>query len=378
MPNVYFSNGLAGYNHSTSFNLPGKQEIEAENLTFFEGLNNVFIRCEDPNGNQNIASYVFDFCVDETPDLTEPIILETNPTTDSYLPFDTTSIEATFFVDKPADCKWDHFDLAYDDMQNSMSCTSEIGNGVVLNQRMVYPCTTTLTGIQNYEPNDFYISCKSYPEKEEVERMEMGQAYKYTLIGTRPLGISSVKPNGTTLVDSAEAIKVILEVKTIEGALEDGTAVCQYSLSGNDNDLITFFNTNSYLHTQELYLEEGNYNIRIKCTDLGGNVAEDYARFTVDTDTEPPIIARAYYEDNHIVLVTTENATCTYNTNSCDQSYVDSIEITTSDNVEHYLAWDTEQDLFIKCQDIYGNRPGPGICNIIVRGHELYSISDLE
>jgi hypothetical protein len=347
-----------------------------------------YISCMDSNGNVAPYHFVMNFCVDDGPDTSPPVITGTNYLDGEYIKTGKSSIpDFEVYTNEPADCKWDYKDLDYESMNYEfLDCSKEIGN-YLFEDTFTYGCKGVLNGLKDNEKNTFYIRCKDKPwlseENEKEVRIANKESYELNLFGTKGLGIKSIKVNGqedgTKIVDSTDNIKVLLSVETIEGA-EEGNAKCTYKKRGDS--LFFDFDSNlegyNYLNEHSLRLEEGAYIYDIRCFDRAGNTADGNISFTIDTDLEEPIIARAYYEDNHIVLVTTENATCTYNTNSCDQSYVDSIEITTSDNVEHYLAWDTEQDLFIKCQDIYGNRPDPGICNIVVRGHELYSISDLE
>lgn len=345
-----------------------------------------YISCRDYNGNVAPYHFVVNFCVDDGPDTSPPIITGTNYLNGEYIESGTSSIsDFDIYTNEPADCKWDYKDLDYESMGYEFEdCSSEIGD-YLFSDTFTYGCEGVLSGLKDNEKNTFYMRCKDKPglteENDKETRVANSESYKLDLFGTKDLAIKSIKVNdmedGAEIRDSTDKIKAVLSVETIEGANE-GDAKCTYKES---RDVLFYdFDSNSegenFLNEHTLRLEEGDYFYDISCFDRAGNTAEGNISFTIDQDTDEPIVARAYYENNKIVLVTTENATCTYNTKSCDQSYVDSIEITSSDNVNHYLAWDTEQDLFIKCQDIYKNRPDPGVCNIVVRGHELYSISE--
>src|SRR3989339_873448 len=72
-------NSLFRYNHTHSISLPDRSAFEVENLTVpFDGDYELYIRCQDANGNYNPAHFVFKFCVGEGPDTTAPLIVSTN------------------------------------------------------------------------------------------------------------------------------------------------------------------------------------------------------------------------------------------------------------------------------------------------------------
>jgi len=94
--------------------------------------------------------------------------------------------------------------------------------------------------------------------------------------------------------------------------------------------------------------------------------------FTVDSDSTPPTIVRAYHDDNYLRLVTNERAECVYDIVSCDYPFEDGIKMNVFDEVNHYTDWDLEKTFYVKCMDEYGNRlMSSNQCNIIVRPFEL-------
>ena len=149
----------------------------------------------------------------------------------------------------------------------------------------------------------------------------------------------------------------------------EGAALCYYNGTGTNNKYTEFYNTGTYQHSQDLYLSPGDYNYSVQCIDLGGNTDTEVTNFTVESDTTPPVVVRAYYSDNSLSVVTDENATCVYsNTAStgCNYDFSDGIAMQSLDNNMHQVAWDTSNTFYIKCMDGFGNQPAPDQCSIVV------------
>ncbi|MAH03903.1 hypothetical protein CMI39_03915, partial [Candidatus Pacearchaeota archaeon] len=263
------------------------------------------------------------------------------------------------YTNEPADCKWSHLDQSYDNMEEEMSCSSSI---LDMNAQMLYKCSTTLTGIKNRQDNKFFIRCKDKPLETE-DRNENKESYEFTLIGTQELVIDKVLPN-ETIKDSSDSVKVTLEARTSAG-YNEGNSTCYYSET--ENDYIMFFETNSYKHSQDLWLTQGNYNYFIKCVDLGGNTDTKKVSFNVETDRGAPIVARAYHEETHLKLVTNEEAKCVYDTKNCNYLFDEGVSLKVIDKVNHFVDWDTKKKLYVKCKDKYDNQPSPSQCSIVAK-----------
>ncbi len=351
------------YNHSQMLNLPGPSSAAGENLTLKNnGEFELYTRCQDANGNTNTANFVFKFCVEKGPDTTPPLIVITNLLNGMPVAYNTSSINLEVYVNEPANCKWSHLDQAYNKMEETMSCASSV---LEMNAQMLYKCTTTLTGLKNKEENKFYFRCEDKAEDKNVN----SESYKFSLIGTQPLVIDSVGPN-ETIKDSTAIVKVTLEAETSAG-YKEGEATCYYSDTGDDDSYIMFFETESHKHSQELWLPEGNYKYYIKCIDLGGNTDTKIAEFRVESDTKAPAIVRAYHEESYLKLITDEEAECVYDTISCSYSFDDGLKLTDVGEVEHYTDWNPDVNLYVKCQDEFGNQPLPNACSIIARPFQI-------
>ncbi|MFA4952957.1 MAG: hypothetical protein WC584_01935 [Candidatus Pacearchaeota archaeon] len=359
------------YNHTQIMSLPGPSA--SENVTIQnDGTFQIYTRCMDANGNANTATFVFQFCVDKGPDMTPPIIVTTNLLNNMPVSFGTNSTDIEVYTNEPATCKWTHEkDKDYDKMENTMQCSSSVFE---MNAQMLYTCKTKLTGLENMKENVFYFKCKDQPLAVEGDRNVMAEGYKFTLIGTQPLVIDEVKPTNQTIKGSTDSIKVTLEAKTSAG-FNRGESTCYYSVTGEDDNYQMFFydtsNNMNYQHKQDLYLVAGNYEYYIKCMDLGGNYDIEKIKFSVETDTTPPMVVRAYHIETYLEIITNENAECVYDIKDCSYDFDKGTPINRvdEDNV-HYLDWNSEKTYYIKCKDEFGNMPAPNQCSIVVRAFE--------
>jgi hypothetical protein len=380
------------YNHTLSLPssaIPSQSAIDNENLTdnttgnpfkLNAGQERTFyIRCEDVNGNPSPYNFLMQFCVQTGPDTTAPIIKGTNYLdTTNYVSFNSQQAYLQVYTNEPADCKWDFQDVNYNDMLNNMSTCSKKLNDFLIPSTLTYGCETNLTGIKNYEDNNYYIRCKDQPwlikPEDSSKRNANKVSYKLTLKGTYDLVIENVsinsKPNNTIIRDSANQTQIIIRVNTAAGA-EEGKTKCQYKIGDN---WLFFYNDGSldYLieNSQKLWLMSGAYYYDLRCIDLGGNLAYNSVGFTIQQDVEPPAINRVYYEEGKIKLTTDEEAECVYSITGCNYEFRDGADMTTSDSLSHFIDWTTETDLFIKCKDFFGNKPLYDKCSMIVRGSQ--------
>lgn len=353
------------YNHTQVMALPGANSTENGSVILQNNGNyELFVRCQDANGNYNTGNFVFKYCVEKGPDTTAPLIVTTNLINGMPIAHNQTEINLEVYINEPAECKWSHLDQDFKDMTDTMSCSSSI---LEMNAQMLYKCATKLTGLKNNQENKFYFRCKDQPGKAENERNTNSESYEFKLIGTQPLSILSVGPNGTAR-DSSESIKVTLTAKTAAG-YNEGKAICYYSSDGSDDSYVMFFDTDSYTHSQDLYLDSGNYEYWIKCVDLGGNSAVNATKFTAESDTSSPLVVRTYHEESYLKFTTNEEAECVYDTVDCNYLFADGKKISTVDDTEHFIDWNTKTNIYIKCADKFGNQPAPSECSMIIRAY---------
>lgn len=195
------------------------------------------------------------------------------------------------------------------------------------------------------------------------------QSATLNLIGTRQLYISEVKPNETTIRGSTDSIKITLEATTSAG-YKEGESICSRSNTRSGAYIKFSENTGSHQHSTNIWLGPGSYNYFIRCIDQAGNSDTKEIGFTVETDTQAPVVVRAFHETTFLKLITNEKAECVYGTDDCSYLFEDGIEMNVVGDTGHTTNWDPDTSFYIKCQDEFENRPFPNDCSITVRPFE--------
>lgn len=358
-------------NHSEKLSLPGPDAMNAEAPELKnDGHYTLFVRCMDANGNFNQDPFSVSFCVEKGPDVTPPVIVNTNIPSGNPVRFNQTNLELEVYINEPSECKWSRVDQSYKDMEQTMNCDTHVWQ---MNNNNVYTCRTTLTGIVDRADNNYYFRCKDQPIASEGDRNENKQSNHYLIKGTQPLNIMSVLPNGT-IRGASNVIPVFLSIKTDNG-YENGNSLCYYYYGASnqapakDSDYLLFHETKSNKHEQRQDLVQGNYKYYFKCVDLGGNAVYSSTEFSVETDRSPPLIVRAY-KDSGLKVITSEQATCTYSITDCNFEIDSGIEMTSYDKESHTAEWVVNKKYYIRCKDEYNNQPNPNTCSIILKPSE--------
>lgn len=353
------------YNHTQQLRLPSPDSINAEGLEIpTEGLYNFYVRCRDANGNVNDDVFAINFCVDKSPDTTPPLVESTSISDGSPIQFGVQSVPFALNLNEPSECRWSPQDKDYSLMENNMSCSTHVYEE---NAQQLYPCTTTLNGLQDQAQNAFFFRCKDQPLKEENVRNVNRESFRFTLRGSQTLSILSAGPTGK-ITGNTDSISVNLTATTDDGA-DEGKSVCYFSPTGQEGTYVTMFETSNFQHKQILNLGTGSYNYYLRCVDAGGNAASTNVSFSVETDRAPPRVTRIYKESDALKLVTNENAECRYSINSCNFVFGEGLTFNyfnAQDRKNHILQWNTNQVHYIKCKDDFGNEPQPNACSITV------------
>lgn len=365
-----FGESFYDYNHTQTLNLPSAEAAEAENLTIYNNNDfNLYVKCKDGNGNENEGDFVFKFCVDQGPDTTPPLIEETSFINNRPVSHDQTELNFTAYINEPADCRWDTDNRAYDDMVNEMTCAQTTDDSTIINGKALYACDTTLTGIKSEQENKYYFKCRDQPladnETDRNTNTESQPKDGFVIVGTRQLYIDEVGPKNETVRDSTDAVKVTLTAETSAG-YNEGEAICFYGEEGEPAN-IQFFNTDSYTHSTDIFLLEGEYEYTIKCVDLGGNSDTKTVRFEVESDSNAPIVVRAFKETANLKITTSEAAECVYDVTDCGFLFEDGLAMTAGEQNTHYTEWNAKTKFYIKCKDEYGNKPSPNQCSAIIK-----------
>jgi len=360
-----FGTSILSYNHSLLLNiysnstggigiLPGKE---------YE----LFVKCQDANGNENPSEFLFKFCIESGPDKNVPVIVGTNLINGGSIAYGQTETDLSIYVNEKAKCKWSSQTKNYEDMENTMTC-STTPDDEEQDYEIVYECSTELKDLKDRLENKFYFRCEDESGNKNQE------SFEFVLKGTQPLVIDYVAPNGT-IKGSSENVNVYLEAKTSAGA-DEGKATCSYSETGKDNTWIEFYYEDAkyfshYQHKQVLLRESGSYTYHIKCEDIGGNSDTKKVEFNVESDAKSPAVMRVSKDNKELKLITNEKSTCVYDTKDCSYVFSDGLKVTSTDSIKHTISWKTNSIYYIKCKDEYGNEPYPNECSIIIKPVDL-------
>lgn len=353
------------YNHSEEFSLPGAEVLKGAGFVLENGKDMQFyLRCRDKNGNENSASYAVEFCVDPTPDTTAPVVEATSILNGGCVAENTDSAEVVFYVNEPAECKWSFQNQHYDLMENDMRCS---GSYDQVNAAQLFGCEADLTGIPRDGAN-YYVRCKDQPNVNENDRNVNTQSFEFSLRGSTGLVLKNLKPNSTVFGGVSPA-PIELYAETLFGCNE-GLAICDWSNDGSN--YIQFFDTNNEdgIHTQRLDLGAGDHDYFVRCVDAGGNVVEEVTSFTVDIDTNAPVVARVYEEGGMLKIVTVRDSECSYSLDNCDFTFAQGFEMPYGNTTVHVAEWGQDNTYYIKCRDEFLNE-GAG-CSVVVRPTENF------
>jgi hypothetical protein len=352
--------GLWTRNHTQMMIFPGQSALEQEGIELLNGGNyEYYVRCESVNGYSNREEFLFKFCIDPFPDTSAPTIYGFNFRDNTPIKYfaegEAHETKVNVYTNEPAACSWSRTDKNYKDMENKLTCPKSASN---FNAQLSYTCSGTLTGLENNKDNKFYFRCN------DTSGNVNAMSKPLTLVGSMPLVIDSAGPSGT-IKGSSNLVRVTLTAKTSAGS-NNGKATCYYSTTERYDDYKKFEKTNSNDNSNDLYNVSGHYTYYIQCFDSAGNSDKETVVFDVESDFKEPVVVRAYKDGGSLKLVTNEEARCVYGTDDCSYDFDDGIRMTSSDSINHFTNWETNNNLYIKCRDNFGNEPISG-CSIIVR-----------
>lgn len=358
-------------NHSFMIFMPSVESVEQfrspTNGIDIYGLNDIFIKCRDVNGNYNIVDYTVRFCVNQI-DITPPFILASSPPNISYLKYGQEAVNLSLALNEPADCKWSREDKNYNSMENKMSCSMILDSRIVTGGR----CNSYITNLSS-EENLVYIRCKDkswLPEDNETRNINV-QSMIYSMKKSKlPLKIDSIGPSGE-IETGFQPMSVTLEVET-SGGVENGRAICYYDADG-ERPWVAFENTLERFHrTTFQTIMEGDYEFRVLCEDIAGNNASATSSIKVKMDVTPPEVIRASHEIGRLIIQTNEDSLCYFTNSSCSFDVVNSQIMSSGYSKSHSAKWDEGKKYFIRCGDIWNNFPNA--CSITISPETLFSL----
>lgn len=348
-------------------------EEEGENpVIHSNGEYTLYVRCIDANGNgERSAAVAFSFCVQEGPDTTAPEINGFSIPDGTPVTANIDEVPIEIYTNEPAECKWSRQDKSFEAMENAMSCPTQ---SFQVNAQLNYPCVGKLTAIEDRQINEFFFRCRDHSTA-VGGRNTMAQSERLTLRGTEELTLDSVGPSGEFL-GGTTTVEVTLTAKTSNGANE-GRATCFISETGEIDSYFEMFNTDNFEHNMTLDLVGGNYTYYFRCLDEGGNAAERSTSFSVKVDAAAPQITRAFRDGDNLKVITSEASNCVYSLTTCNYNFEQATQ-DTSFSVEditrrtvHFTPWEEDKTYYIKCEDLQGNRPRAGSCQIVVEASAI-------
>ncbi|MDA3836253.1 MAG: hypothetical protein PF542_01385 [Nanoarchaeota archaeon] len=358
---------------------PSAYQLQSNDYVIKDGTfeNNIYLSCMSYYGEESPFDFSVQFCIDDGPDTSSPVIESVNPLNGAFLRSGTTQIPVTITTDEDANCKWDYLDKNYKEMKNSFShCT------VSENADPVLACHKAILDSLEKGKNKFYFRCADKPffnkEATPQERvMENAQSYIYTLEVSDNLRIDEILINnngsGSTFKSNAP-IDVTFDVSTSIGADGSGQAICYSKKTGSSAPYIQFLKDDmseySSINSGTVSGQgRGVHKYDIMCCDKAHNCISENINFTVEIDDTPPMIARIYNEGGEMKVITTESSECVYSLSERMFTFEDGIPFSTYDGLEHTTGWDPDSELFILCKDEYDNVPTE--CQIIARASDM-------
>jgi len=362
-----FGNNLYLRNQTATINIPS---LESLGISGFDPNRradyNLYIRCQDANGNKNVKEYNINFCVEPGDDITAPAITSRVPEFE-FVKFGATNLNASVYAAEPVECRWDENDVDYDIMKNNFVCNT----GYEQTDFNGWKCDTTLPVVKN--ESILNVRCKDQPWfaiTNESSRNKNTESYKFKIKKSpSKLRIDSIAPDNNTIIYSGvKPMTVEVVAKTAGGV--DGTATCYYIF---ENNTILFYDTIEKSTHRNIFNQffPGDFSLPIKCSDKAGNEAQKTTKFRLRIDTTAPEVTRVYEQAGSLVVITNENSECSYiasaerTAEGCDFDSENSSLMSGTER-EHSSSFNQGLTHYIKCYDPYGNKLGT--CSVIVRG----------
>jgi len=353
-------------NHNFSLNFPGRAALLEElNITADEEINmseinamldnltsniDLTIKCRDRNGNE--MPYQIKTCTSEK-DTHAPKLTFSNPAPNGYFPYNTNNISLIIYTNEPSDCRYDYSDKTYGEMSNDFSCD----NALVSVTKNGWACGST---IKNENNRTYYVKCTDQPWK-TTDRNSNDKSFVFKLgESLTPLTISKIEPNNT-IITGIEPISKDLIV-SVSGGAENGKSTCRYSYGNSGFNLFSNTGSSESKNTfDKIY--RGQYNFKVSCVDIAGNIATGETEFSVDVDSTSPQITRTYNKAGSLYIETDEESECKYSLNSCDFNWENATSM--GRGKSHTAKWDEQNFYYVKCKDLWDNEPIS--CSMIVK-----------
>ena len=314
------SSGLFKSQHNISLTVPSLTSLGLDSFNpNARGQVNLYLRCQDKNGNSDPNEYAINFCVKQGNDTTPAGITGRSPKYEK-VPFNTTNVNASIYLREPAECRWDTTqNKTYYQMSNNMSCVTD------LNARDPttggWKCSTNFDFALSKNQTTYYIRCLDQPwltGENSTKRNANANSYPFNIIRTQPLKIENVNVENKTFTFAVDPATLQVNFSTSGGY--DGTATCSFVY---DTRAYTMEDTNGLRHSQNLQVSNGEFNRNFICKDIIGNSVEKNVRAIINIRTTAPLVTRTYTTDNTLTIATDEPSTCFYSNDDANACWYD-------------------------------------------------------
>jgi hypothetical protein len=348
-----------------SFGVPGNNPEALADV-------NMYVNCMDAGGNSNTdLPFIVNFCVSRKPDGTAASIGRFVPGDGEFVAFNAETVDARFYVDEPAECRWSLDDKDYSIMENQADCDVDVFEGGLFG----WECRVSLPISSGALEQNYYVRCLDQPwlddpeyegETEGRARNANTESVPYMLRrSASELSISRMYPGEEDIIyGGTQPVPFTIELETSGGA--DGSATCSYEI--NDAFGGELFETRGRIHWQLLStgLFAGQHKADYMCVDDAGNTADVSVGFSVAVDDKGPKITRVYDQFGTLNVVTEENAECAFSYVGCGFSFDDPETTTMSGSgLTHTSNFGSGLTHYIKCRDEFEN---VGICLTVAGG----------
>jgi len=417
---------LFRHNHSELFTVPTMESLGVNSNNPNAKVNyNMYVRCQDKKGNNNVQEYVVQMCIGKGIDVTPPIITAKIPNSE-FFAWNATSAAIRLFTNEPSECNWDRSDKAYELMANNLTCADwedEPTPFLGWECNSIFPIEKNKTDIfvrcrdqpelfnrtvYQYNINGYNVSFQDNVDQNEVNRIDartrgvgfgaMFSKINFTVINEAK--VLSLIENGTnrtqirnvnmdsynfSLRRSNYALKIenvyptgILEYgnepRSVELGVEvsggvNGRATCAYTITAPYLNLggDVFTPPGQVYHKSNLLLYSGLHEVNVRCVDIVGNAAEKTTRFTMKLDTSAPVITRIYSNLRILTVITDEPSTCAaMPSDNCALAFTNGTLLSGTNTNRHTMLLTKEHPYYISCKDEYGWSTG-SLCNAIVK-----------
>lgn len=307
----------------------------------------MYIQCKDYSSGEeggNIGEEnKIGFCIDPI-DITPPVVISENEN-NFIRATENSRVVRVEFNEEVSEARLGTTNGAYESLEYKMSCKGRV-------------CSAEVP--MNVGDNNFFVKAKDL----QGNLNEEGHLIKYVRSESE-LEIDSISPGNVT-IETGEIFNLI-EIEITTGGGVDGKAECSFTV--NNGQKTPFKETGGISHKQKLdRVSSGNYKLDFYCVDVAGNEASDSSLIKIVRDSIYPEITRVYDEGGTLVVITKEDATCSYKKDNCGFD-VDEGILMGGEQKEHRTGLDYGTRYFIKCKDKNGNEPSD--CNLIVEGSEF-------